>query len=926
MTTKELGSNEQEKVSANWQLPLIVTKLSSPKGLGPLMVRNRLNDLAPVVIQRKVTSVQAPAGYGKTTLLSQWREAHLAQGAVVAWVSLSEEDNSAHRMLSYMVAALLAAQPGLCDGAWSALNSGPSVPMRVAEAMLISELEACAKEVVIILDDYHLITDAEVHDLLTNLIRNSPANFHLVIATRFDLPLHLARLRLENKLLEVSAEDLRLELGELEGFINGVLGLDLPISVAKMLHEISEGWIAGVQIAALSPRFKEEPKAYLKEFASGSKNLSEYLHEVVMDVLPPDLVQVLLRCSILDRLNAPLCEAVAGVNDGQALLDRLSKLNLFLFALDEQNNWFRFHRLFLDFLRESMWKLDDDELARLHRTACDWFAGEQLWAEAVSHALAIGDTNLAQKFIEHCALDMLGQSRGARLLNWRRKLPESTFNDNIDLRLAMVFAHLLMMDLPPVHGMLRNIQTSMQAKAHDATERQHDRQVQFTIASAVLALLEDRLDGARLLTEFEIGQLEKLQGFEFEVASFILSYVYLHQLRLEQLAEIQQQSARRQDKPHFSFAYRKSFEGLGWFLRGRLDRAQFLFEEALEASEKIAGRRSMVTVAAMASKAKLHYERNDLEQAEELLAVAMTIPLDASVLITVESIYTTLARINNVKGERQEAWELLDALGEIAAKHGWQRLESCCYRERIHSEILHGDGAAAAAELSLFEQYLATVELDSIAAKWVQDDWLMSAARVGCLYGDSGDVQEQLVRRVDVLERKGALYRSAKFRMLLALLQWSEGDLQTAKATLMPALKLGKKQGFCRTFIDEIQGGRRLLKHITANLTVKEEAISSYLQNLIEAMAPPLAPLAVSQSLTKLSDVERLNIAEVTDREHEVLALIGNGLFNKEVASVLGISEGTVKWHLKNLYSKLNVSSRTQALKKAQDLGLIIDS
>ncbi|WP_339783031.1 LuxR C-terminal-related transcriptional regulator [uncultured Marinobacter sp.] len=931
MTKKELGQTARDKMSANWQLPLIPTKLSSPKVSGHLVARNRLGNLAPVVMERALTWVHAPAGYGKTTLLSQWRETHLAEGAVVAWVSLSEEDNSAHRILSYVVAALSAARSSLCDGARSTLNSGPSVPTQLAEAVLISELEACEEEIVLILDDYHLITDPQVHKLMLHLLQNRPKNLHLVIATRSDLPLHLSRLKLENQLLKIDVSDLRLDFNELEDFITEVVELELPKNVVRMLYTISEGWIAGVQIAALSPRLKKEPQTYLKEFTSGSKDLRNYLHEVVMDLLPPELEQTLLRCSILDRFNAPLCEAVAGVSDGRALLEKLSSLNLFLFALDDQNNWFRFHRLFSDFLREHLRKLGHDEIVKLHRTACNWFAGQQLWAEAVSHALAIEDTDLAQKFIEHCARDMLGQSRGGRLLNWGRQLPENRLSKNIHLRFAMVQAKLLMMELPPIQGLLHDIESDFQRDDDaDVEGRREYVQAQLKIASSLLAMLEDRLDEVRLSTGFLVEQHEKLQEFDSEVVFFILGYVYLHQMRFDQITEIQQQAARIKGKPHFGAAYRKSFEGLAWFWRGRLDKARFFLEESLNAAEAIAGRHSMTSVTAIASLAELCYEQNDLEQTEELLAAAMTAPLDACLLITAQSIYSTQARISNLKGAKTESWESLEELEKIALKRGWKRLEAHCYLERIQSDILQGDSVAATGELLRFEQYLKTIEvdLDLVAREFIQDDWLISKSRVEHLHQEGSAVLKPLAQRIQVLDHQGALHRSAKFRMLLALSQWGEGNFKAAKQTLMPALKLGETQGFCRTFIDEVQGGQLLLAQIASDLTVEESSLAPYLKCLIDAMTPPKASLGVPEreepaSNPKLSGLERLNISEVTGREREILGLIGNGLFNKEVATALGISEGTVKWHLKNLYSKLGVSSRTQALKKAQGLGLI---
>ncbi|MCE0760780.1 LuxR C-terminal-related transcriptional regulator [Marinobacter sp. G11] len=918
-------------LNSSWRLPLIPTKLSSPRRSQPLFYRKRLGSLAQSILKYAVISVQAPAGYGKTTLIGQWVDEYRGGDKLVAWLSLSEEDNSERQFLSYLIASLSIAKPNFCSEAVRAINSEPPLSIETVEAIFLSELAASREEILLTLDDYHCITNPEIHELMSRLIQNRPDNLHIIIATRSEVPLRLSRLKLENQLLSLDVSDLRMDFSELETFLGEVVELNLPKNVARLLYEVSEGWVAGVQMAALSPRLRREPTKFLNELASGSRDLRNYLDEVLIELLPSELEEALVRCSIFERFNASLCEVVAGVNDGSAFLEELSRLNLFIFSLDDDNQWFRFHRLFSDFLQERLDQLGAKEVRALHSLACNWFVAHELWAEAVSHALALGNSGLAKTFIERCASEMLEQSRTGTLVNWGKQIPEHELSKNIDLRLAIVRAQMLMMELPPIHGLLQEIESDLQNSDDvDLMERKEDLRTQLKTTSSLLALLEDRLEDARAAAEPLMKAPRALNRFEYEVVFNVLGYIYLHQMRFDELVELQQQAARMTKNLHFGEGYRKGFEGLSWFWRGRLERARAVLEESLAISEKIAGRRSMASVTAIASLAEICYERNEIEEAEELLASAMTGSLDACLLITAQTIYSLLARISKLRGEKSESWILLDKLEKIAMKRGWVRVEGHCYVERIQSDIWDGDGVSAAKELKRFEQYLDTVNLDAIAKGILYDDWLISKARIEHLSQPSKNFTGELHKRIAVLDGQGALYRSAKFRMLVALGEWRAGQTKKAKESLIPALELGQSQGMCRTFADELQGGQCLLKNIASSLETDEMRLRPYIEYLINSMEPAPKLLGIADkdlesdpSRADVSDLELLNASEVTGREREILELIGEGLFNKEVANLLGISEGTVKWHLKNLYSKLGVSSRTQALKRAQSLKLI---
>jgi LuxR family maltose regulon positive regulatory protein len=892
-------------------------------------VRARLDVLRNEILKTTLTLVIAPAGYGKTTLLTQWRAGLQAAGTTVAWVSLAEEDNSPHRLLSYMAAALSAECPHLCDGTSEMLSAGPMVPVQAVEAVLLSELQVSERELVLVLDDYHYLGGSGVQLLMGHFLHNLPANVHLVFSSRTEPALNLTRLKVNRQLLRVGVEDIRFDQGDLGLFVRNSLSLEPSSTLLRDLYDVSEGWIAGVQLATLSPRFKSEPQLYLQEFSSKSKDLHAYLAEVVLDLLPGELERVLLRCAILDRFSAELCEVVAGVLDGKALLDKLIKVNPFISALDEQGEWYRFHRLFLEFLRKRLKLTPTEDVMALHRVACDWFAARSLWAEGVQHALACGDNEKAQDFIERCALDMLGRSRTGKLLSWGRRLPEEMLRKKPELRLAIARAQVLMMDLRGAATLLEGMAEN-QADLDAGAER---FAVQQQITRGLIFALDDHFDAALAQA---LPLVERLQGLNItdrEMLLNTLALVYLYQGRFDQIDAMQSWQMPGPGM-HFGVPYRLLLEGLGWMWRGRLDKAEYIFKKARQYSEQYAGRRSMVTIASIVCLADLYYERNQLEEAEELLTSVHTVPLDLGISEIIQSGYRTMSRINQINGAKTEAWVLLDEMEAVAFKRRWPRLEANCRAQRIQSEIWSGDLSAARNEFARLSSLSDHEQLDPVVLRLIADETLISRARICCFTGLNAELIENLGRRVADLEVVGVHYLGARMRMLLALLHWLAGEQVAAARALLPALALGKTQGFRRIFIDEVRHLPEALVGICNEVSRVDASFKSYLDSLLAEAGAALLPSAGQDGAAGggrtsvegdggLSDLELLSSSEITEREKEILSQVANGLYNKEIARVLGISEGTVKWHLKNLYSKLSVSSRTQALKKSKLLGLI---
>ena len=353
--------------------PLLETKLHVPRPRRVLVARPRLDELLSRGAQSALTLVSAPAGFGKTTLLAEWLTAAPADGYAVAWLSLDQRDNDPALFWPYVVAALRTAAPGIGDDALSLLQSPQPPPIDVVLATLLNDLDALPNEVVLLLDDYHLIEAREIQDGMAFLLEHLPPQLHLVLASRADPPLPVARLRGRGELVEIRAADLRFTADEAAEYLNEVMGLDLTTEDVATLERRTEGWITAIQLAALSLRGRDDIAGFIAGFAGDDRYIVDYLAEEVLQRQPEDLRTFLLHTSILSRLHGSLCEAVTTQPGGQAMLEALDRGNLFLVPLDDRRQWYRYHHLFADVLHARLLDEQPDDLRILHRRASDWY-------------------------------------------------------------------------------------------------------------------------------------------------------------------------------------------------------------------------------------------------------------------------------------------------------------------------------------------------------------------------------------------------------------------------------------------------------------------------------------------------------------------------------------------------------------------------
>src|SRR5215217_4930376 len=447
--------------------PILATKLFVPPTQPKVVVRPRLIEHLDEGLDRKVTLISAPAGFGKTTLLGEWVA---GCGRAAAWLSLEERDNDPTRFLTYLVAALQTIAPNMGEGVQGALQSPQPPPAEAMLTALLNEIITLPDDFVLVLDDYHAIDARAVDDALTFLLEHLPPGMHLAIATREDPSLPLARLRARGQLTEVRASDLRFTISETAEFLREMMGLDLSAEEIDALETRTEGWIAGLQLAALSMRGREDVPGFIRAFAGDNRYILDYLVEEVLQRQPERIRSFLLQTSILERLSGPLCDAVTGQEEGNARLEALERGNFFVVPLDDKRHWYRYHHLFAEVLSAHLMAEQPDLVPALHRRASEWYEHNGSRADAIQHALAAEDFERAADLIEPAVPAMRRSRREATLLGWLRALPDELVRFRPVLSVGYASALLSSGELEGVEARLRDAERWLDTTA-DMRER-----------------------------------------------------------------------------------------------------------------------------------------------------------------------------------------------------------------------------------------------------------------------------------------------------------------------------------------------------------------------------------------------------------------------------------------------------------------------
>jgi LuxR family maltose regulon positive regulatory protein len=892
--------------------PLIGTKLYVPRPRQGLVARPRLDDLLRAGEQGRLTLVSAPAGFGKTTLVSDWAQRAADHGRAVAWVSLDQSDNEAASFWTYVVTALQRAVPDLEPGAVERVAATTASAQDLLTPLL-NELAATSEPVWLVLDDYHVVVDSDVRGGVAFLLEHLPPNVHVLISTRADPDLPLPRWRVRGELVEVRAADLRFTLEEATAYLNASAGLGLAATDVASLEHRTEGWIAALQLAAVSLRGRTDASGFVTRFAGTDRYVVDYLVEEVLAHQPEDVREFLLGTALVDRLTGPLCDALTGRTDGEQVLQSLERANLFLVPLDDDRRWYRYHHLFADVLRAHLVAQQPDLLPVLHQRASRWYEQHDLGDEAVRHALDAGDFDRAAHLMELAVPSIRQHRREALLLGWLRELPDATVRRSPVL--SVFYGYLLMVsgdvesvgarfddaeraladgpdpDLPWADtDDLRTLPATI--AVHRAAIAQAHGDVAGTVAHATraleLAAPTDHLArggaaGFLGLAAWARGDVTTaLETFTEAVASLHAAGNLVDELTSTVvLADLA-------------------------IAAGRPSEARRLYERALAVADVQGDRVARATATLHVGLGELDCERGDLEAARRHLEAATALTERAPLVESLYRWFVARARLAAAEGDSQEAVTLLGR-AEDSHRPGFFPDVRPIAAIRARVWISAGDLAQAAAweasrglstgdRVDYLREYdhLTLVRL-VIARHRVHPDEGAVAAALGLL--------ERLQDDAQACSRGGSLL---EIGLLTALARDAVGDRGRAVSSLAHTLtRAAEPEDRARLFFDEGTPVVELLRAV-------EGPGAEPATRILRRGRAEVGPGGGGPARTLLSE-----------RELEVLRLLAGELTGPEIARRLFVSPNTLRTHTKHIFTKLDVTSRRAAVRSARDKGLL---
>ena len=913
---------------------LLTTKLYIPQARPNLISRPRLSKRLGEGMNRKLTLISAPAGFGKTTLLSGWCMIHLVDERPLAWIALDEDDNDSSRFLSYLVAALQTIEADIGEAALLSLRSPQPPPIESLLTALINEVAAIPNDFALVLDDYHVIEAEPVHDAVTFLLEHMPPQMHLIIASRTDPPLPLSRLRTRGQLTEIRAADLRFTPEEARAFLRDVMALELSTRDIEALEERTEGWIAGLQLAALSMQDREDISGFIAAFTGSNRYVLDYLAEEVLQKQPERVQTFLLQTSILDRLSGALCDAVTGGADGQAMLERLEQANLFTIPLDQQRRWYRYHHLFSDFLRDRLQQIQPERVPELHRRAAGWFENQGLVTEAMGNILAAEDFEWAARLVEQNRVAMITRGELNTLLGWLEVLPDVLVRSRPPLCLAYAWVLVLTGQVDAAEVRLRDAEVALGVGCESPTEAPKTSQAEPDEAKERAEILGEvaaaRVEVARMRGDIpsaidlshralEIMPEENLllRG----VVALNLGSAYWISGNVAAASRASSEAATMSQAAGNVYLALVALRGLALVkaAQGRLQEAVETYRQAQQLADEQGERILPAAGYAHVGMGELLYEWDDLEGAERQLLEGVELGERGGPVIMLLDGYIALSRVKLAQGEENAALDRILKAQQLAQRHNITLVVAKLAAHQARLWLVQGNLAAAVrwaqgSTLSVDDELSFQREFEhaTLARVLIAQDKPGEALRF----------LERLLGAAEADERVGSLIG---ILALEALALQAAGDVAEAVNALAGALSLAEPEGYVRTFVDEGAPMAALLLRVletqkegrltTTLANISPEYISKLLAAIDGKTAPPtrMSPRRTAGSL----------VEPLSERELEVLRLIASGASNRDIARKLFVSLATVKTHINNTYRKLEVHTRTQALARATELKLL---
>ena len=901
--------------------PILATKLYAPQPRPNVVLRPCLIERLDEGLQSRLILVSAPAGFGKTTIVSEWTAGckRLEPAVRPAWLSLDEGDSDSVRFLAYLVAALQTVAADVGQGVLGMLQSPQPPPTESMLSTLVNEIAALPHGVVLILDDYHLVDSEPVDEALAFLLEHLPPQLHLVIATREDPRLPLARWRARGQLTELRAADLRFTASEAAEFLNQAMNLDLSAEDISALESRTEGWIAGLQLAALSIQGRPNAAGFIQTFTGSNRFVLDYLVEEVLQRQPQRARSFLLQTAMLDTLCGALCDAVTGQEHGKEMLERLERDNLFVVPLDDHRQWYRYHHLFADVLQALALAEQPDQLPALHQRASEWYEENGSRSDAIRHALWAEDFGWAADLIERAGPMTEDSAQAATWLRWARALPDELIRSRPVLGVWFAWALLGGGELEAAEARLRDAERWLEPGPSEPKVFVNEGQLRSLLATIAVAraynahsvgdvpgTVKHAQRALELLPEGDHprrGQATALMGMTYwasgdlEAADRVFTdYV----MRLRAAGNIADEISATSVLPDIKMALGRLREAVGALEQLRQfveDQGEPLLPAATDLYRGLG---------------ELYLERGDLAAAEQHLLRSKGLGEQSEAPVWRYRWCVAQGRLNETQGDLEGALNLLDEAERLFVRTPLPDVRPISAMKAAiwarQGRVTEAMEWAAERGLSVDDDisYLSEFEHTALARVLIAR---YESERVD---GAAHDATSLLERLLDAAEQGGRMGSVIEILAVQALAHQAHGDTPSALASLERAVSLAEPEGYVRVFVDEGRAMAHLLQEAVSRGVAPDGA-----RRMLAAF-PSTEPGDDHPYATRCEGKELLS-----EREIEVLQHIAAGLTNREIAEKLYLSVYTVKAHARSIYDKLDAHSRTQAAARARELGIL---
>lgn len=895
--------------------PLLPAKLMPPRLPRTMVPRESLSPRLELAAGHPLTVVQAPGGFGKTALCAAWFYEASNRGLKPAWVSFDQDDDEPRRAIFHVLGALDRAMPGLMAEAEALLSADAMAPVQSVSSMMVNAVLSRPEHFLLFLDDFHLLNDPQVLQFFSYALLHCPDNLHFIIAGQTKPRLPLAYLQEHNALQLIEADDLRFSADETAMLLgngpNALSAQDIAV-----LQEAMAGWVMGLEIAAAAMRNNRDAMLDIGVAGQGAQWLGDYLKENIFEHLPGHVQQFLLRCSMVKVLTPGLCDRLAGTTDSAEILAWLAEQNLFIQTFDDAGPWYRLHPVFREFLTGQLHAQHAAVLPSLHHAASEWFAEHEFWAEAIRHALESGELERAADWVDQFAIKMVERSEITTLLHWIARLPDAPVSKRLSLRIAQAWA-LSLTFKPQAAELLDELEATVSTMP-PGPETHALKQDILGVRTIFTSVYEDRSDEALKLAMAHMTADTTVDSFTSRAVRNVAAWANILAGDFEAArAVLRPLLARESDQEQiFPMSYRQCILGFGYQIEGQLAEAERIFRASVAKCEQRIGSRSVSATFAACCLAQALYEQGALDEAEAILFNRFPLVDEACYLEAAIAGYRTAVRLRCLARDRAGAVNLLERAEQVAQERSWQRMLAACAIERIRAGLP-----------LTFDPFTAFPEADEAnpeadpAARLSRLFRTVSEARCMLLIQRREfEAAQPLVTRLVALAEAVRSYPDIlRLKLMQAVVVEGLGDVAAADEIIADAIRSAAERGFVRTVKDTLPIA-----------TLRRFATSEAATQLIGRAASLLAALVAHEPrfgrISQRHEAPPTIFSVLTSREIDILTGVAAGRSNKEVARQLFLTPETVKWHMKNILRKLNVSSRGQAVERATRLGLTISN